>query len=175
MATSSIRIRSILAQLLQRDAHPFVQFIKYGIGGCIATATHLLAFFVLAIWVYPALLPDAFPDAYLLQWFNVDMPALDEALRRRNFLINNAIAFLFSNAVAYLINFHWVFQPGRHRQHIEIVLFLAVSLLSMVIGVQVGLGLMKLFAAPTTFSQIGNILTSILINFVCRKYFVFLR
>jgi putative flippase GtrA len=168
-------VRHLLAQLLQREAHPAVQFVKYGLGGCIAAGSHLLVFFVLAMWFFPALLPDSYPDAYLVKWFNVKMPALDEAIRQRNFLVNNGIAFLFSNAVAYWINFRWVFHPGRHRQHIEIVLFLIVSVISMTIGVQLGLAMMRVFEATTTISQISNIVTAVLINFVCRKYFVFLR
>ncbi len=166
-------MRHILAQFTRREAHVSIQFIKYGIGGVIATGTHLLIFFILSLWVLPSLLPDKNPDAFLVQFFGVDMPDLAESVRRLYFMINNGIAFLFSNLVAYLINFHWVFHPGRHRRHIEVILFLIVSTVSLVIGVQFGVLLMRVFETTTTVSQLGNIVASVMINFICRKYIVF--
>jgi putative flippase GtrA len=166
-------LRRLGAQFTGREAHPSIQFIKYGIAGGLATFTHVAAFFTLSLWVFPAMLADTGLDALLVDWLGLDLPAVAESLRRRNFFINNALAFLLSNLVAYLINFHWVFHPGRHRRHVEIALFLLVSAGSLLVGIQIGLALMRWFEATTTLSQICNIAASVMINFVCRKYLVF--
>lgn len=166
-------ILDFITRLNRRDVHPVIQFIKYGIAGGIATGVHIVCFFAASLWLFPALLPDVQPDAFLVNVFNVDMPTLEEVVRRRNFMINNGLAFILSNLTAYLINFHWVFHPGRHRRHIEVGLFFIVSGVSLVLGVQFGVLLMKYFDMTTTFSQVGNIAASILINYVCRKYIVF--
>ena len=170
-----LQIKEVIAQFLRREAHPAIQFVKYGIAGGIATVTHIVAFFALSLWVFPAMLPDTGVDAILVRWLNVEMPILDEAVRQRHFMINNGLAFLLSNLVAYLINFHWVFHPGRHRRHVEIALFLVVSAVSLVIGVQIGVLIIRFLGATTTLSQLGNIVAAVLINYVCRKYIIFKR
>ncbi len=166
-------IREILAQFTRREAHPTIQFIKYGIAGVIATAAHNVFFFVLALWVFPGMDPSAWLDRFFMDLFHVVMPELSEAILQRNFRINNTIAFLIANVVAYLINFHWVFHPGRHRRHIEATLFLAVSTFSLLVGMQIGIWIMKWTQMGTVFSQIGNVFASVMINYVCRKYIVF--
>lgn len=167
------RWRCLWRQFFQREAHPVVQFIKYGIAGAIATGTHILTFFVLSLWVFPAMLADTGVDAMLINWLGIDMPELAAATRQRNFIINNLLAFLLGNVVAYGLNFYWVFHPGRHRRHIEITLFLVVSAISLAVGVQIGVWIMRVFGATTTVAQLGNIIAAVMINYVCRKYFVF--
>lgn len=162
-------------QFLQREAHPVVQFVKYGIAGGVATGTQVLVFFALSLWVWPAMLADTGIDALLVNWLGVEMVEITPALRQRNFVVNNVLAFLLANVVAYGLNFYWVFHPGRHRRHIEMALFFIVSAVSLGVGVQIGVGIMRLFQATTTVAQIGNVLAAVLINFVCRKYIVFKR
>lgn len=166
-------MRDILAQFTRREAHPAIQFIKYGIAGVIATATHNVIFFVLALWVFPGMDPSAWLDRFFMDLFRLDMPELSETTLQWHFRINNAIAFLIANVVAYLINFHWVFHPGRHRRHIEATLFLAVSTLSLLVGMQIGIWIMRWTQMGTVVSQIGNVTASVMINYVCRKYIVF--
>ena len=166
-------MKRILIQFTQREAHPAIQFIKYGIAGGVATASHIVLFFLLSIWVFPAMLSDTGVDAMIVQFLGVEMVEIEESVRQRNFMINNLLAFLFSNLVAYLINFHWVFHPGRHRRSIEVALFLTVSTVSLFVGIQIGLLIMQFFNATTTVSQAGNVIASVMINFVCRKYIVF--
>ncbi len=169
------RWRGLLRQFLQREAHPLVQFIKYGIAGVVATGTHILVFFVLALWVFPAMLADTGVDAWLINLLDIDMPELDAATRQRNFILNNVIAFLLANVVAYGLNFYWVFHPGRHRRHVEIALFLIVSAISLVVGVQIGVVIIRVFHATTTVAQLGNIIAAVMINYVCRKFIIFKR
>lgn len=168
-----LQIKEVIAQFLRREAHPAIQFVKYGIAGGIATVTHIVAFFALSLWVFPAMLPDTGVDAILVRWLNVEMPILDEAVRQRRFMINNGLAFLLSNLVAYLINFHWVFHPGRHRRHIEAGLFLTVSTVSLLVGMQIGVWIMRWTEQGTVVAQFGNVFSSVMINYVCRKFIVF--
>jgi len=166
-------MKHILVQFTRREAHPFIQFLKYGIAGGLATVAHMSVFFIFALFVFPALLADKGIDQWLVNFFGVDMPLMEEGLRKRNFMINNLIGFVFGNLVAYLINFHWVFQPGRHARHVEVILFLVVSTVAMFVGMQIGVMIIHFTGATTTLSQIGNVFAAVMINFVCRKYFVF--
>lgn len=60
-------------------------------------------------------------------------PAFDNSLgdqiRFQRSVLNNSIAFLVSNSVAYLLNIRFVFQSGRHHRHHEILLFFVASAL----------------------------------------------
>lgn len=173
-ASSSPWLR-LRAQFVGREAHPAIQFIKYGIAGGLATVAHVTVFFILSLWIFPAMLADTGLDAMVVEFLGVEVPVIEEAARKRHFFINNIIAFLFGNVVAYLINFHWVFHPGRHRRTVEVTLFLAVSAISMFIGVQTGLLLMHYLLVTTTVAQLANVVASVMINFICRKYYIFQR
>jgi hypothetical protein len=71
-------------------------------------------------------------------WFvrllNLPIHELDDATRSRNSMKGNAVAFVISNLVAYVINIYWVFVPGRYHWFIEIGLFYLVSGAAIVIG-----------------------------------------
>jgi putative flippase GtrA len=89
-------------------------------------------------------------------------------------MIGNVIAFLFSNMVAYLINSFWVFERGRHSLLVEVVLFYLVSGISMAIGtVLMGLLIRRLHLL-TTFAFGANLVSAVMINYVMRKYLIFL-
>ena len=91
-------------------------------------------------------------------------------------MINNSIAFVFSAVVAYLLNVKFVFTPGRHEKHKEILLFVVISGISF---------FPALFSIPAIFraldfdrniehfANLGFVVTSALVNFVCRKFIVF--
>ncbi|MGD9873248.1 MAG: GtrA family protein [Kiritimatiellia bacterium] len=164
-----MNLGNILKQFTQREAHPFVQFLKYGIAGGIATAVDMAIFYFLSWQVFQALNNDDI----VVRLLHLNVPAMDEVLRSRNFVINSGIAFIFSNLTAYLINFHWVFHPGRHSRHVEVALFYAVSLTAVFIGVGLGWGMIHYFHLSTTSSFIGKMFASLMINYVCRKYLIF--
>lgn len=105
----------------------------------------------------------------LLGW----LQALLSDPRVANYLKCNLLAFLFSNAVAYLLNVKWVFRAGRHRRHLEIILFLLVSVVSFLLGSALGAYLVGRFGMNEYFAKGGNIAAAILMNFVCRKFLVF--
>lgn len=162
-------MQDILQQFFQREAGPLVQFIKYAIGGGVATAVDMAAFFLLAWLVFPALREN---DP-VVRKLGLRVRHVDEDQRSRRFVICTALAFVLSNLTAYLINIFWVFEPGRHPWYIEVALFYAVSGISIVIGTAIGWAMIRYLHLSTSFSYAGKLFASLMINFVCRKYFVF--
>ena len=43
---------------LSHDAPPLVQFIKYGLAGGVATAVHILTFFIAGFYLFPCVAQD---------------------------------------------------------------------------------------------------------------------
>ena len=149
--------RSILARLNTRDTHPFIQFIKYGICGVGSLTITTAIFVALSKW-------GAFP-------------ALDSSLpnevRALNSTYNNIISFFFGNIFAYVSNSLWVFTPGRHHRVLEFFYFSAVSTVGFVIGLLAGPLLIRMYGISTLVAQLMLIISSTLVNFLCRKFFVF--
>lgn len=161
--------RERLRHYLSHDAPPLVQFVKYGMAGGIATATHVLTFFLAGFFLFPCVSAE---DP-LVKLFHLVPPAVDEALRARHAVYSNIIGFFVSNTVCYLINRMFVFRPGRHHVVMEFLLFLAVSAVSMAIGTTLMAVLIQQFGMQTTYAFGANILSSLAINYLMRKYFVF--
>lgn len=162
-------MQDLLQQFLQRDAGPVVQFLKYAIAGGIATGVDMFFFFLLAWRVIPALREN---DP-IVRKLGLTVRHVEEEDRSRRFILCTALAFMMSNLTAYLINIFWVFEPGRYPWFIELALFYAVSGLSIVIGTAIGWAMIRYLHLSTSFSYAGKLLASLMINFVCRKYFVF--
>ena len=148
--------RSILRQVLSKEAHPFVQFIKYGLCGALALVVHTVIFAVLSHWFNPAVSMD-----------------LGDEVRARRVIVNNAIGFLFSNATAYFTNVKWVFVQGRHHPWKEFLLFTGVSALSFCVGILIVPLLIQGFGVNTWATQGAFVVTSALVNYACRKFLVF--
>ena len=162
-------MNEILQQFAQRDAGPLVQFLKYAIGGGIATVAHIFVFHLCAWKVLPALQDDD----HAVRLFKFRLPEQDDKTRSRNSMIDNGIAFMLSNFVAYLINIYWVFEPGRHHFLVEIGLFYAVSGVSIVIGTAIMGYLIRRYGILTTYAFMANLVTALLINFAMRKFVIF--
>jgi putative flippase GtrA len=156
-------------QCLRRDAHPLVQFVKYALCGFLATAVDVLAFYLAAVLLLPALNPGD-PVARLL---GLHAAAIPESVRSANYVWDKVIAFMFSNLTAYVANALWVFTGGRHRRAVEFALFFAVSVASFSVGTALGWALIKGTGWPTTYAYAANAVASISINFVARKFIVF--
>lgn len=154
---------------LSHDAPPLVQFVKYGLAGGIATASHIVAFFLAGFFLFPCVSAE---DP-LVKLFGLVAPAVEEALRARHAVYSNILAFFVSNTVCYIINRLFVFRPGRHHIVLEFLLFLAVSAISMAVGTALMGILIKQFGVQTTYAFGANILSSLAINYVMRKFFVF--
>ncbi|HUJ09557.1 MAG TPA: GtrA family protein [Verrucomicrobiae bacterium] len=162
-------MQDFLRQFKGREHGPLAQFIKYAIAGGIATTVHVSLFYFSAVKILPALNQG---DA-LARLLHLHAAAVSDVVRARNSVIDNVIAFLFSNLTAYLINIKWVFESGRHHRVLEIGFFYLVSGISIVIGSSLMGFLIGRFGITTTMAFGANVLTSLLINFVLRKYLIF--
>jgi putative flippase GtrA len=146
-----------------------IQFIKYAIGGCIATATNILVFHLVAWKLFFALQAND----WFVKLLKLPVPKLDHATRSRNSMKANGCAFIVSNLVAYVINIYWVFVPGRYSWIVEITLFYVVSGTSMAMGTALMGFLIRRFGMLTTYAFGANIFTALMINYAMRKYFIF--
>lgn len=150
--------RTILARLNNRDSHPLIQFIKYGICGVGSLTITYMIFYPLSRWGwYPALVSSGVSDE----------------VRALHSIYNNIIAFFFGNIFAYVSNSLWVFTPGKHHRVLEFFYFSAVSSTGFAIGLLSGPYLIKWYGISTLSAQLLLIVSSTLVNFICRKFFVF--
>lgn len=148
--------RTILKRMNERDTHPLIQFLKYGICGFGALLVSQSVFFPLAIWVWPA--------------FGTDIP---NDVRWLHSLYSNIPAFIVGNFFAYFTNAKWVFTPGRHGKGVEFLLFTLVSSISFFVGLFAGPFLIRTYGISTLLAQLLMVVSSVLVNFVCRKFVIF--
>ena len=152
-------LRTIIAAFNSREVHPAIQFLKYGLCGVVALVLHTSVFFALSAWAFPALTTNA-PD---------------DSVRANHALLNNGIAFIFSNALVYWLNTKWVFTGGRHDRVKEFLLFTVVNAPGAVGGSLVQDWLIRGLGWPTWAAFAGFVLPNVLINFACRKFFIFAK
>jgi putative flippase GtrA len=163
-------MKAILHQFKTRDQQtPLVQFIKYGISGGVSTLIHVASFYVMAVTLFPALTPDDI----IAQRLHLSVSSVSDVIRARHSIIDNIVAFLFSNLAAYLLSIKWVFKPGRHHPLLEILYFFLWSGISIVVGSLIMGLLIHQFGLATTFAFVINVIACLLINFVVRKHLVF--
>jgi len=160
---------TLLRKHLSHDAHPVVQFIKYGIAGGMATATHIATFFFCG-WFF---LPCLTPNDITVRLLGLTVPAISESVRAWNAGFCNALGFVVSNTVCYVLNRLFVFKPGKHHWAVEFLLFFAVSAVSMVIGTAIQTSLITSQGIQTTLAFGANIITALFINYGMRKFVIF--
>ncbi|HBJ84351.1 MAG: GtrA family protein [Prosthecobacter sp.] len=148
--------RAIVRRMNARDTHPVIQFMKYGICGVGSLIVGQSIWLALSVWAWPALDPD-----------------LPKEVRALHSTYNNVIAFFFGNLVAYITNSLWVFTPGRHHRVLEFFYFTLVSTVAFVIGLAVGPMLIRMYGISTLLAQLLLVASSVMVNYVCRKFFVF--
>lgn len=158
-----------VAALLGHDVHPAIQFVKYALVGGLATAVHIVIFFLCG-W---RLLPCLTSDDIVVRLLGLSVPAVSEGARAWNAGFCNGIAFLFSNLFCYLLNRLFVFKPGRHPWALELLFFLAVSAVSLIIGTTVQTFLISHQGVQTTIAFGANLVSSLLINYAMRKFVIF--
>jgi putative flippase GtrA len=160
--------RGIKQTLLSREVPGLIQFFKYGICGCLALFVHSAIVYTLGLTVNPAI-----------------GESVPRGLKETNSMINNSIAFFPSNATAYLLNACFVFTPGRHGKRKEVCLFFLISGISFAAG---HLTIWAIFRStdgsfqPADYQaniehlvNAGFVVSSVLVNFVCRKFIVFMK
>jgi len=159
----------MIDQFFANDAGNILQFVKYAISGGIATLTHIIVFHLVAWKMFFALQADD----WFVRLLHLPTQELDDATRSRNSMKGNAVAFLISNLVAYLINIYWVFIPGRYNWIIEISLFYLVSAVAIGIGTGLMVFLIRRFGTLTTHAFGFNLIAALMINYAMRKFFIF--
>ncbi len=166
-------MKHIIKQFFQQEAHPIVQFIKYGIAGGVATVVQIFVFYSLSIWVFPCLTDGDMIGDVLARWLPITPANIPDDTRALLFAVNTAIGFIFSNLACYIINILWVFKRGRHHWIVELLMFYAVSGFSLTIGTLLGSFSILIFGLHTTYSFLLQMFASLMINYVCRKYIIF--
>ncbi len=151
------------------DSAALIQFIKYGLAGGLATVVHITIFHLVAWRIFPALQEKDLA----VRFFKLTIPDMTDVTRARNSMICNFVAFLISNMVAYITNILWVFKGGKYHFIIEILLFYAVSAISVFLGTLLMGVLIKRFGILTTYAFGSNIVTAVMINYAVRKFFIF--
>ena len=148
---------------------PFVQFVKYGLSGGLATIVHITIFHLAAWKVFPSLQENDYAVAML----GLSVAEVDVATRSLNSMLSNGVAWIFSNLVAYLLNIFWVFEAGRHNRLVEIGLFYLVSGVSMGIGTGLMGFLIRYYNMQTTYAFTANLVSALFINYAMRKFVIF--
>ena len=75
--------------------------------------------------------------------------------------------------MCWLLNRRFVFTPGRHHWAVEFLLFFSGSGIAIACGSAVIYALIRLFGFETTWSFVINVVISVLVNYVVRKFIVF--
>ncbi|MBT8045698.1 MAG: GtrA family protein [Pontiella sp.] len=158
-----------MKQILREKDHPGIQFVKYSLSGGLAFIADITVFYLLAVFVFPALTQT---DVFA-QLLNLEIDPISEQLRLRNFWIGKSMSFFAANVVAYTLNVLFVFKGGKHKMHHEIALFLAVSFAAFLLGTWSGDALIRFFGAQTTVSNFTAMFSAALINYAGRKFFIF--
>ncbi len=158
-----------LKKILFEKNHAGLQFLKYSMCGGLAFATDIAVFYLVAVFLFPALTQN---DVFA-QLLGLDLEPISEQLRLRNFWIGKSISFVAGNLVAYTLNVLFVFEGGKHKMHHEIALFFAVSLVAFLLGTWSGDALIRFFGAQTTVSNLTAIVFATLVNYAGRKFFIF--
>lgn len=153
---------TIIARLNSRDTHPVIQFLKYAICGLGSATVHngAVAVFV-ALW-----LPAA-------KGMLIDGVPLDDMTRAANLKLANSWAFPFGTLFAYITNTLWVFTAGRHSKIKEFLLFFVVAAIGFFPGLFVVDWLAGQLGLPSFIAQLGFVVTSVAVNFLCRKFIIF--
>ena len=155
-------LKTVAAAIHSKDTHPVIQFAKYGICGGISTVVHHGIVLGLAYTIIPAI------DGML-----VDGEPITDELRKHHLILNNSIGWVFGNFAAYFTNVLWVFQGGRHSRFVEFLLFTLVSGISFVSGIFAIKLLIDTWQVHSLVSQVGFLITAVIVNFICRKLFIF--
>lgn len=145
------------------------QILKYGLIGGLATAINIVVAEFLAAFVLPCLGVDDF----FVRHFGLPASTISDDLRANYAVVCNLTGFFVANVSCWVLNRRYVFTPGRHSLFVEYLLFLAGSGVAILFGNAAIWFLVKFCAVQTTFSFAVNVILSVAINFVVRKFIVF--
>jgi putative flippase GtrA len=153
---------TIMQRIREHNVPGLIQFAVYSICGGLATVIYVGTSLFFSYKVFPA-----------MGGMIINGEKITDSHRARNALINNCIAFMVANVVAYITNVMFVFKPGLHGPLMEFLLFTAGSGASFLISQLAGPYLIKRYGLPTQVALGTNVVASMLLNFVIRKFIVF--
>lgn len=151
-----------MQRIREHNVPGLIQFAVYTVCGTSATIIYVATSLFLSHKVFPA-----------MGGMIVNGEPIKDGHRAKNALINNCIAFMIANVFAYITNVMFVFKPGLHGPVMEFLLFTAGSGASFAISQLAGPYLIKRFGLPTQVALGTNVVASMLLNFVIRKFIVF--
>ena len=149
-----------------------MQFVKYAIVGVVATIINLVVAELCAAYVWPCLTGG---DLFVkhLGFLGFEPSGVPEAVRAARAVYCNLVGFVVANFVCWLLNRKFVFTPGRHHWAVEFLLFFSGSAFAIACGSGVIYALILFFGFETTWSFVINVVVSVLVNYVVRKFLVF--
>ena len=149
--------KKLFENIIHNKTHTPLQFLKYSLAGVIASGTYLACFAILNETVLPA---------------DISQPG---ASRGWNFLFSSSLAFSVATTVAYIINQAWVFQPGRHGRVKEFTLFYLIAAVAFLAATPLGSVVVAFFSVNEYAVFVLVVGISAMVNFLGRKYWVFLH
>ena len=159
---------------LTQKENNLVQFIKYALCGGLSILVDITVFYLLAWLVLPCLKPGD-PAVIILQFLGFTVRSADPEVLIRNFWIIKVICFTVVNITVYMLNLLYVFEGGRHRKYLEIMLFFGISLSVFLLGTWLGAFLIDDAGWHVTHTYAFVLSLSVLANYVLRKFVVFKR
>lgn len=144
-----------------KNAPLLIQITKYGVCGLLVTFIHIIFVYTLGSTVNPAIGEH-----------------IEKDIKETRTIINNVIAFILSNTIAFKLNVNFVFESGRHSKSKEILLFFAVSAVSFFSGllsIPLVFDLIQTNKGIEHLANLAFIISSALVNFICRKYIIFAK
>ena len=164
----------VLSRILSRDSGPFWQFAKYGVIGVLSTLVQMAVFYALAATGLRCLAPDD----WAVRFLGLPSAAFDGAepwFATRWFLaaVATVVGFTVANVFCWLMNRAFVFRPGRHGPLAEFALFYAAAACAMGLALVVQSLLIRA-GVMTTIALLVDVALSFMINFVVRKFLVFM-
>jgi putative flippase GtrA len=139
--------------------------------GGTAVAVDTITFYLLAWLVLPCMRASD-PVARLIEWVGFEIQMATEEEIKRNFFIIKGICFIVSNSVVYLLNVLFVFQSGKHKRIVEVLMFFGASLFQFFF-IWLGRVLITDFGLEVTYSNITMLSIGILVNYFIRKFVIF--
>ena len=147
----------------------FWQIFKYGMIGVLATIINLVVAELCAAYVWPCLGAD---DLFV-KFLGFSSSDVADSLRALRAVYSNLVGFFIANVICWWLNRKFVFTPGRHHWLIEYALFLGGSGFAIACGSAAIWALVRFYGMQTTYTFIINVLVSVAVNFLVRKFFVF--
>ena len=149
------------------------QIAKYGVIGVLATIVNIAVAEVFAAYVWPCLTADDLFVKWGIFGLTDATYFVSDSVRAMRAVWCNLVGFLVANVICWLLNRKFVFTPGRHFWLVEYAIFLAGSGFAVLCGSAAIWALVKFQGMQTTYTFGINVLVSVAVNFVVRKFVVF--